>query len=320
MDLSESGDRTDGTEEVPEDHDEFTDLLEQVTQATEEGRSEDALGLMGAIMEMMAERDENEVPSLHIAIRCEAEEREAEADWAGAEAAYRRAVEIAGDNPHWAFKSHDELRSLYMFLGRPREALEEARAAVEAGREAIGILHARALLSQALVHLNLGQATKALDLVTQSLSIHDSDRLPGWMRGRALAIRARCSVELEDEAAARSDLNASWVLLASESAMASLPGVQGAFGSWWRTEAALRCRTGDAIGWVKAWREVVLSRRWNAAQPQIAGPYVHAGLADALEQLARAQEAAGDSVSAVENMAESRAIRKEIGQPRPPEP
>lgn len=308
-------------EDVQEDRDydrECTDLLEQVNRAKEDGRTEEELGLISELMALVANWAENEVPSLHVAVRMEAHDRETAADWAGAEAAYRRALEIGGDNPHWRYKGHDELRRLYVFLGRHQDALEEARAAVEAGRDAIGILHAQALVCQALVHLRMGQAAAARDLVTQSLSIQEADRLSDWMTARALAVRARCHVELEDNAAARDDLDAAWRLLEPQSAMAVLPGVQAAFGAWWHAEACLRRRQGDANGCVKAWREVVLSRRWNAGQPQLAGPYVQSYLAKALDQLGQAHESAGDRVAAEVCTTESHAIRQQIEHPHSP--
>lgn len=294
-------------------------LVKRLGAAIEQHRSEDALELIARVCSVATDAAENEVPGLHLAIRFEAEECEAASNWAGAERAYWRALEIAGDNPQWTYRGHDELRRLFVFRGRLGDALQEARAAVEAGRVTTGILHAQALICQALVHLRLGQARDASDLVNRSFAVHEADRLSDWMRARALAVRARCKVELEDDEAARVDLDAAWRLLEPLSVIAGLPGVQAAFGEWWQAEAGRRSRLGDAYGCVKAWREVVISRRWNATQPQIAGPYVQSALADALESLAHAQEMAGTRLAGAASLAESRSVRHEIEHPAVPE-
>jgi hypothetical protein len=134
-------------------------------------------------------------------------------------------------------------------------------------------------------------------------------------QGRALVLRARCSVHLMDLPAAEADLDAAWALLAPGAGASLLAGNQSALAHWWETTARLRSVRQDFQGAADALATAVEFRRTVSQATQLAGPYKFNSLAVTLRRYGLALLAANDVAGATEAFNESRSIRRQIGLP-----
>jgi hypothetical protein len=172
-------------------------LMDAYKDALEAGRMEDAEAAILEFLALVAQTPDEPTPES--LLLDEAEGCEATADWAGAEAAYRRmlARAQAEDNPCTQFRAHDQLAMLHGLLGRHDAALEEARAAVAVARRAdLPTLLFMALDGQALYALRTDRVPEALGAVSEALEQMDGGALYDFQRGRALALRAACRAAL----------------------------------------------------------------------------------------------------------------------------
>jgi hypothetical protein len=248
----------------------------------------------------------------------EATHCEATADWAGAEAAYRRLLVRAEetDDAYTQFRAHDQLAMLRGLLGRHDAALEEARAAVAAARrEDLAPLLFMALDGQAFCALRRDRVPEALAAVSEALERMEDGALYGLLRGRTLALRAACRAALGEWPAAERDLEASWSALQPQAALFFAAGAQAGLEQWWAVTARLRAAQGDANGAVAARQEAAARARHLAALLQVAGPYTQSALARALLGLGHALASLGPAPRAEEAFAESRSLRQAAGLP-----
>jgi hypothetical protein len=291
-------------------------LLGAYTDALEAGRMEDAEAAIMQFLALAAQTPDEPTPES--LLLDEAQHCEATADWASAEAAYRRmlARAQAENHDHTQFRAHDQLAMLHGLLGRHGAALEEARAAVAAARRAdLPTLLFMALDAQALYALRTDGVPEALGAVAEALERMEDGALYDLARGRALALRGSCRAALGEWPAAGRDLEASWRVLQPQGAMAIAAGVQGTLVRWWAVTARLRAAQGDANGAVGGWQEAVARSRHLAALPQVSGPYTQSALARMLHGLGHALTAQGSLYLADEAFAESRSLRQAVGLP-----
>jgi tetratricopeptide (TPR) repeat protein len=290
-------------------------LLGACRGALEAGRMEEAEAAVLEFLALAAQAPAE--PTLESLLRDEAERREAAADWAGAEAAYRRmlAQARAESNDYAQFRAHEQLATLHGLLGRHAAALEEARAAVAAGRRADPpALLLMALNGQALCALRTGRVPEALAAASEALERAEGGALHDLQRGGALALRGACRAARGEWPAAEGDLGASWGLVRPHAALAFAAGVHGLLARWWAITARLRAAQGDGGGAVEAWEEAAGRVRHVAQLPQAAGPYARSALARALHGLGHALTAQGSDL-AEEALAESRSLRQAVGLP-----
>jgi hypothetical protein len=272
-----------------------------------------------AVMEFLAlvARTSDE-PTPESVLLDEAEHCEATADWAGAEAAYRRmlARAQAEDSGITQFRAHGQLAMLHGLQGRHDAALAEARAAVAAARRAdLSPLLFMALDDQALYALRTDRLPEALGAVSEALERMEDGALYDLPRGRALALRGACRAALGEWPAAERDLEASWARLQPQAAMAMAAGVHGILAQWWAVTARLRAAQGDAKGAAEGWQEAVARSRHLAALPQVSGPKAQSAVARMLHGLGHALMAQGSHYLAEEALAESRSLRQAVGLP-----
>src|SRR5262249_23481302 len=142
-----------------------------------------------------------------------ATEREAAADWRGAEDAYRELLErgLASDQAGTRHRAHAGLSGLYRLLGDHGAALEQARSAAAAARPTdLQTLWAMALEEQGACALRLGLLSEAEAAVDEALACLADDRMYDVQRGRCLIVRAECSLKSGLPDAAERDLHAAW--------------------------------------------------------------------------------------------------------------
>lgn len=291
-------------------------LLGAYTDALEAGRMEDAEAAVMEFLALAAQIPDEPTPEsvlLDEAGRCEAN-----ADWAGAEAAYRWMLERARENANdtTQFRAHSQLAMLHGLLGRHEAALEEARAAVAAARRAdLSPLLFMALDDQALYALRTDRLPEALGAVFEALERMEDGTLYDLPRGSALALRGACRAALGEWPAAERDLEVSWARSQPRAAMAMAAGVHGILARWWAVTARLRGAQGDAKGAAEGWQEAVARSRHVAALPQVSGPKAQSAVARMLHGLGHALMAQGSHYFADEALTESRSLRQAVGLP-----
>ncbi len=299
--------------------DEFVKLLQEHQQATSEGRHQDVNVLSMQMMALAVARAKEEPPSQWTLLMREAQRREAEGNWEGAEAAYRQVLGLADEKEHdiGQFNIHQALARLHRMLGQNALSFQEAQLATQAARRTeVTPLILRALEIQAASALRLKDVTAAQEAVSESFEILASKgSRSDLQRAITLILRAQCQVEGNDLSAVEADLKAAWDILQPQCGALFLAGVHSGLARWWVATARLRTRRNDLPGAVGACREAVDRCRHLATLPQLGGPYWYANLADSVYGLSQALAAAGEVAEAEAMLAESQALRSAIGLP-----
>lgn len=297
--------------------------LREFSTALLEGRAEDAQTAGLDFLKRAINRMDQE-PSQDLLLKQEAHRREGVGDWEGAELLYQEALSLAEAQDHIGsiFAAHHDLSRFYTFLGRDHAALEQAlRAIAVAHRSKMGptmsALLLLELIRRAECELRVGDVSAARRTILEMLE-QVQDR-PTFMSHKAygLVVLARCELENGQTFEAEQHLEVAWHLLAPLAPALIFASVHIALANWWETRAQVRKMRGDTSGAVAASREAVDCSRHVASLPQLDGPYKFKWLSDALCNLGHALSEAGETVLAVEALAESNGIRQAIGLPIP---
>ncbi len=238
----------------------------------------DALSVaaMALVAEMLELRDDPQLRLFEHASECKAA-----GDWAGAEAAYRKALAVA-QQPVDRIQPHRKLMALYLLLGTTAEALEEARLETVAAREyAMDLLTSEGLAHQAECLLGLGHAAEAVSLATEASTVAPAEGQ--IVLAPALILRARGRVCCGTLAEAEEDLATAWVILQPMADMGFAAGVQSRLAEWWSATAELRAARGDRPGAAEARREAI--ERYEHVN-RVPWASAHGQLAIALRDLA----------------------------------
>jgi tetratricopeptide (TPR) repeat protein len=301
---------------------EGAEYLEEWESAKREGRHEDAEAAVLKLMAFAAEHAgdfKNPVdPYYEQADACEEV-----GDWAGAEAAYRQAIEVA-DSPAMAFHSRDKIVNLFLLLNRNADALVEARSNVsDAHLSGISMIDYMAQYTIAVCAMLAKEPEESVRAADEALAALPDDLPVELQKARALTVRARSRVDLGDLDGADADLHAAWEMMEPEISPEAFTDQQTAGGkeawlaAWWSGQARLRAARDDREGVLQA-RWAALRHRTNLTQNAFSdGRGIQKGLADAIRALGEAQQAAGDLPAAVESFAEARAMYEDLGLPEP---
>jgi hypothetical protein len=296
----------------------FAELLEAFQEVTQAGRLGEADALAGKALDLAAQQVRKD-PSPELPLLMQAQRCEAAADWKGAEVAYREVLDRAVHTGEAAsqYRALSGLACLCQLVGDDPAALEQARSATDAARRAdMPVLLAVALEQQAGCALRLVLVAEARTALDEALRCLGSERWYDVQRGRCLVLRAECGLRSGDLAAAERDLEAARKHLEVPSGMEMAAGVHSAVARWWSVKARLQAEHGDPRGASQAWARAVAGRRHVAELPHVQGPYVQNALAETLWAQGRATLSAGLPEEAGGPLAESRAIREQIGLPR----
>jgi tetratricopeptide (TPR) repeat protein len=248
----------------------------------------------------------------------EARRREAEGDWPGAEAAYRKILSASDKplDPDRAPSAHAGLSQLYAFLGNDAGALREAEIALEIARcQENTIILVQALARVSECRIRTGAVEGALAAAEEMMQCVPDGKVYECLRGSALIHRAACSLRASDVERAEHDLEDAWKLICLFENAAVLSGAQAVLAGWWALTADICLQRGDCLRAVSARRRQVEYTRRMVTAPLMDGPYIRVVLADALHQLGEALIAAGDPLRANEAFAEEQSIRHVLMQP-----
>lgn len=261
----------------------------------------------------------NENPRPEWAFEEEARNYEAAGNWQAAEAAYRKALELAdaAGETVWQCKAHSNLKRLFRLVGNRDSALTHARlATAQARRTDLSILLAMTLESEASLALESTLLTDAFGAIQEAIQIIKRD-VPedAVLYGRCLVVRAECLRQTGEFDLAATDLEMALKEFKPLEAMDFAAGVHGGIAEWWTVKAQLLTRLNNESDALGAWSKAVASSRHTASLPQCAGPQLDNVLATRLWEYGKVLSAAGCGEEAEQSFAESLAIRSKIGLP-----
>ena len=297
---------------------EFVELMKRHQEAIQEGRMDEADALTQDLFAIAASKV-NENPRPEWAFEEEARNYEAAGDWQAAEAAYRKALELAdkADEAAWQCKAHSNLKWLLRLVGHRESALKHARLATElARRTEMSILLAMTLESEASFALDCSLLSEAFGAIQEAIQIVERD-VPddAVLYGRCLVVRAECLRQSGEFDRAGADLESALKKFKPLEAMEFAAGVHGGIAEWWTLKARLLTSLNQGSDILNAWSRAVASSRHTASLPQCAGPQLDNVLATRIWEYGKALSAAGCAEEAEQAFGESRGIRNRIGLP-----
>jgi hypothetical protein len=291
-------------------------LCEMRRLAVEEGDMEGADRAWDELGDYLLRKYEVEAPEIFVpseAARCEAA-----GDWLGAEAAHREALAaaLASGSLSGQSSAYASMCAFQTLMNCGEEAVESARVAVEVSRPVdIEVQRSMKLRRFADTALLFGHVTEAKAAIGDALSLLKDDKMWDAMRGQCLAVRAGCAQQACDEIAAERDLAAAWQYLEPWTRSQSAVGMFNSLADWWAVQAQLEAGRENRDEAADAWKQSVEWRRRSNDEWDGGDVYTMNALARSLYQYSRALESAGHPYEAGEALAESRAIREQIGLP-----
>jgi tetratricopeptide (TPR) repeat protein len=295
--------------------DDLERLVQRFKDSLESGRVDETQATVAELLARMATYNAS-APSPEQKLLDEVVGLEATGDWAGAEAIYHRLAELARtDNNDLALsRAYQGLAGLLALLDRQDAALEAVRSWLEAARRAdIAPLLYSALEAVARCNLRLGRLGEALAAVEEILGRISNEAMYDLQRGRAFTLRAECYCRAREPGRAADDLETARPFLERFAAMACAAGAQASVVHWWAIRAKVNEQRGDGAGAMAAWEEAVALCRRVHEMPHVSSPYTQNALARYLDDFGRTLGALGQRERAEEMLAESRALRQELG-------
>lgn len=238
-----------------------------------------------------------------------ANECEEQADWPGAESAYRQLLAEPELAPITQAKAHAGLSALDYLRQRDADALHHARLATAAARKLdLPIVTAMYLCAEAERWLPSGQTEAAAAVVAEGLLVVEPDSSLQQLRARLLTLRAECALRSGQLVEAEADLDLAFELIEPMARLRMAAGAHCDLARWWAATARIAAARHDHPQAVNAWGEAVRLARGVATLPHTECPYTKFKLAEMLRELADALIAGGREDEAEQAQAEYKTI------------
>jgi tetratricopeptide (TPR) repeat protein len=301
-------------EEVPRD---FLRAIESYAEAVNaEKHDEAAEAALKALIIAAEQAMAHPTPEVELAEQADRCLRAA--DWAGAEAAYRKILRIQQEtgNPGQVAKPRMDLSQLLRLIGRLDEAGELSRAATESARKSgLYPLIAMALRNEVSCALAHGRTDDALAAACEALRVIEPGKIADLMRAQAHTDRAECLLANGQADVAERDLTASWEILESRAPSRIGLGPVAALAKWCEVAAQFSIRKGNCEEALRCLEKAVGHRREGFNRSGDPSPHAFAALARTFEMLAEVSKYAGDQPGQEHALAEARAIWNRIHLP-----
>jgi tetratricopeptide (TPR) repeat protein len=282
----------------------------ECAKATNEGRDDDAAGLMLEMLRLASEQAEAN-PSPSIVWQTMAHECEERGNWEGAEEAYRNAVAASRQeaNPACAVKPLLDLAGLYRMLGRKEEALaqvEEAR--ILADQSGIPSLVLMVLEAKLTLPLDSHGLTAIRESAKECFNNTMPERIGDPSRARSLLVQALCAERLGELGGPERLISVANSLMEGIAGNNFMTGLHSYHAGVAELMARIRAGQGEIETAIQALNEAVSRRRTIDEQPHVHGPRTRFRLAEALFRLADCLEKGGRAAQAGSTRAEADAI------------
>ena len=297
-----------------EDEPEWVQSFHDSQAAAESGDIKEAEALSLQTFVHIMEEAAKKPPAPHLSELKLAHECEANADWEGAEVAFKRAVALEIELHGYAVQTLKSLARFYHFRNREREALETVHAATEAARQMgrDGIFLATALQTEISYLFGAGENEKARPLLDEALQIVENDPYCKSLLHHFRFYEVSECVHSGNLDGAEALLNEMWPQVEQWQQAMFMMGHQSALASWWQLRALCCQKRGQVSEEIEALRRVVHFQHIIAQAPQLEGPYKFNALAGALHKLGAALQQNGDAL-ALQVLAESASLRRDMG-------
>ncbi|MCL4178404.1 MAG: hypothetical protein KJ072_11770 [Verrucomicrobia bacterium] len=293
---------------------EFKSLIEQFAKAKLAGDDSEAFSKSLEALALAAEELERN-PTRDMQLMKEAADREARADWDGAERIRQEilALRETEENEGCLAKAHLDLSELFQLRGRLDAAWESALEASAAARQfGSSMFTALMLDNEAKCALRRGDVCGATRAMDEAFAGLESSPLTRGMRARLWASRARCQSAKQNWQDAEAALDHTRRLMDEERSPTCCPGPMATEAAYSEVQAVILAARGDANGAVKAWQEAVANRRALAEVMRPRNPRAAMALAKALESLGDALAAIGRVQDARSSHVEARELRRRV--------
>ena len=297
---------------------EFQKVIENMAKAVSAGNTTEA-ERMGMQTLMFAGEEAMQHPTPKQLAQEEARRCEESADWAGAETAWLKALELSKgeSSPAHQVKPHLDVSGFFGLLGRWDEAWAHANAAVTGARGAnIPPLLVMSLRNQAACALKRGDSATALAAAKEAVDHVKPGPMSSPALGRSLVLRARCLLASGDLAAAERDLATAFDLLSPMTDARFMAGLQSGIAQYWQVRGALLSTQGKPVEAKEAWACAVDLYRQIAQLPQVEKRDVLSALSRSLEGFRKVLQELGDNKLAEQTATEVESIGKQLGLPK----
>jgi tetratricopeptide (TPR) repeat protein len=255
-------------------------------------------------------------PSPEMNLNATANHCERNADWHGAESAYREILALPSLDPATECQAHSDLAALYRLLGRHSDEIEEdSRATAAARRSDCDVLLIMSLAIQARTMIDRGALDDAHALIDEATLLLSPDELYSQLRGSLLVLRAKYSIRAGQLRDAQRDLAQAFDLLKPCTNLEIAAGAHRDLAKWWSISAELHAARNDLQSAVDDWAEAASISTHIASLPHVEGPHSRFHVAEMLLGLAEALRRTGRADEAAEALNEREIIRSSIGLP-----
>ena len=273
------------------------ELLAAIEAARERGQHDEMERLTLEFMALAAEYIEAN-PSPELELKMDAHQMEMEGDWAGAEPAYLKVLEIKelSQSAAGLYQAHANIAGFYAVQGKNDLAWDHQQSSTVWARQCkMEPIHLLALECEAGMARRRGEVALAWGLIEEAVGILDSEegRSYDLARARILVVRSRLYLDAGALDEGEADLTIAQDILEPQSGFLIAAGIHSGLAGWWRATALLRAYRGDLTGSLSAWRESVGRCRHVATLSQLVGPFKYIYLGASLLRLAAALEKAG---------------------------
>lgn len=304
------------SDEAHEEDAEFTGILERFQKAMATSNPEDAANATEDIFALMEQRHLERKQTPQDLMTDEAMELEATGDWVGAEATYRKILDLPGIDVPKIWEIHSKLASLFRLVGHSAEALAHARIATATARE-LDLVSAQvmAIQSETRLLLEMGSPETALLLLDEALVLVDQDSMFDGMRPGLLVQRAKCNITLGNLAPAEKDLDKAHKQLAPMMDAKMVTGIQSNLADYWLAKSMIHFQTNAPELALESIQKTLAFWEEIHEQPLSQGVFTLFSVSEVLKKVADAYSKCGRETEAAESMKRYREIRESLKLP-----
>ena len=304
------------TDEVHDEDAEFAGILKRFQNAMAANNSREATNATENVFAHLEQRHLERKQTPQDRMTDEAMEFEAAGDWVGAEATYRKILEMPGIDLPKVWEIHSKLASLFRLVGHSAEALAHARIATATARE-LDLVSAQvmAIQSETRLLLEMGSPETALLLLDEALVLVDQDSMFDGMRPGLLVQKAKCNITLGNLAPAEKDLDQAHKQLAPMMDAKMVTGIQTNLADYWLARSMIHERTHFPELALECVQKTLSIWEGIHEQPHITGVFTLYSVSEVLKRVADAYLKCGRGAEATLSLHRYREIRESLKLP-----